>query len=166
MKKTKIRSYADVVSSKVAQNDLNNRYNAKTGNNNGISSRYLANFNIFLKRKDDLESEVGKLLISSKNEQMQPSTLKLRANDLKSRLTSLNIDKWINDDKLGHFDPIDLSNWEDKIDRDIATVLYQTEDLINIRKGLAQSGIKRGILRFLVGLFWIIHCLKKIGLLR
>ncbi len=91
----------------------------------------------------DLETEVGKLLISSKNEQMQPSTLKLKANDLKSKLTSLNIDKWINDDKLGHFDPIDLSNWEDKIDRDIATVLYQTEDLINIRKGLAQSGIKK-----------------------
>ena len=49
--KTKIRSYAEVFSSNVAQNDSNNRYNAKTDNNNGISSRYLANFNIFLKRK-------------------------------------------------------------------------------------------------------------------
>ena len=144
MKKTNTRSYSDVVSPKVAQNGLNNRYNAKAGNNNGISSRYLANFNIFLKRKDDLEVEVGKLLISSKNEQMQPSTLKLKANDLKSKLTSWNIEKWISDDKLGYFDPIDLSNWEDKIDKDIATVLYQTEDLINIRKGLAQSGIKKG----------------------
>merc|ERR1711867_353413 len=33
--KTKIRSYAEVVSSNVAQNDSNNRYNAKTDNNNG-----------------------------------------------------------------------------------------------------------------------------------
>ena len=45
--KTKIKSYAEVVSSNIAQNDSNNRYNAKTDNNNGISSRYLANFNIF-----------------------------------------------------------------------------------------------------------------------
>jgi len=82
-------------------------------------------------------------LISSKNEQMQPSTLKLKANDLKSKLTSLNIEKWINDDKLCYFDPIDLCNWEDRIGKDIATVLYQTEDVINIRKGLAQSGIKK-----------------------
>ena len=96
-----------------------------------------------MKRQDDLEVEVGKLLISSKNEQMQPTTLKLKANDLKSKLTSLNIEKWINDDKLCYFDPIDLSNWEDRIGKDIATVLYQTEDVINIRKGLAQSGIKK-----------------------
>ena len=141
--KTKIRSYADVVSSKVAQNDSNNRYNAKTNNNNGISSRYLANFNIFLKRKNDVEVEVGKLLSSSKNDQMQPSTLKLKATDLKSKLTSLKVDKWIEDDKLGYFDPIDLCNWEDKMEKDIASVLYQTEDLINVRKGLAQSGIKK-----------------------
>merc|ERR1712002_509256 len=52
--KTKIRSYAEVVSSRVAQNSSNNRYSAKTDNNNGISSRYLANFNIFLKRKNDV----------------------------------------------------------------------------------------------------------------
>merc|ERR1711895_274386 len=58
---TKIGSYAEVVSSKVAQNDSNNRYNAKTDNKNGISSRYLANFNIFLKRKNDVEVELGKL---------------------------------------------------------------------------------------------------------
>ena len=141
--KTKIRSYAEVVSSNVAQNDSNNRYNAKTDNNNGISSRYLANFNIFLKRKNDVEVEVGKLLSSSKNNQIQPSTLKLRATDLKSKLTSLKIDKWVEDDKLGYFDPIELCNWEDRMDRDIASVLYQTEDLINVRKGLAQSGIKK-----------------------
>ena len=78
--------------SKFAQNGTTN---TKAGNNNGISSRYLANFNIFLKRKNDVEVEVGKLLLSSKNEQMQPSTLKLKANDLKSKLTSLKIDKWI-----------------------------------------------------------------------
>ena len=62
---------------------------------------------------------------------------------MKSKLTSLKIDKWIDDDKLGYFDPIELCNWEDKIEKDIASVLYQTEDLINMRKGLAQSGIKK-----------------------
>ena len=36
-----------------------------------------------------------------------------------------------------------MCNWEDKIDKDIASVLYKTEELINIRKGLAQSGIKK-----------------------
>merc|ERR1711895_210602 len=143
MKKTKIRSYAEDVSSRVAQNSSNNRYSAKTDNNNGISSRYLANSNIFLKRKNYVEVEVGKLLSSSKNNQIQPSTLKLRATDLKSKLTSLKIDKWVEGDKLGQFDPIDLCNWEDRMDRDIASVLYQTEDLINVRKGLAQSGIKK-----------------------
>ena len=102
----------DGISSKNNENDM---HKAKTSNNDGISSKLLANFNIFLKRKDDLEVEVGELLISSKNEQMQPTTLKLKANDLKSKLTSLNIEKWINDDKLCYFDPIDLSNWEDRI---------------------------------------------------
>ena len=128
------------ISSQPKENDM---YKARTGNNDGISSKLMANFNIFLKRKDDLEVEVGKLLISSKNEQIQPTTLKLKANDLKSKLTSLNIEKWINDDKLCYFDPIDLCNWEDRIGKDIATVLYQTEDEINIRKRLAQSGIKK-----------------------
>merc|ERR1711873_93445 len=144
--KPKIRTYADVVSSRVNQNDLSNRYNTKTGNNNGISSKYLANFNIFLKRKNDLEVEVNNLLLSAKNDQIQPSTLKLKGNDLKSKLTSLKIEKWIEDDRMGYFDPIDLCNWEDKIGRDIASVLYKTEELINLRKGLAQSGIKKGIL--------------------
>ena len=77
------------------------------------------------------------MLSSSKDEQVQPSTLKLRALDLKSRLTSLGIESWINDDKICHLDPIELSNWEDKISKDIANVLYQTEDKITIRKGLA-----------------------------
>ena len=71
------------------------------------------------------------------DEQVQPTTLKLRALDLKSRLTSLGIENWINDDKICHFDPIELSNWEDKISKDMANVLYQTEDKITIRKGLA-----------------------------
>merc|ERR1712041_2086 len=187
IKKNKIRSYAEVVSSSVAQN-MSNKVNSpnmgeagnykapnmgKQGNFNspnmgetgnfqapnmgetgnfqtpnmggktGISARYMANFNIFLKRKNDVEVEVEKLLLSSKNEQIQPSTLKLMATDLKSKMTSLKIDKWVEDDKLGHFDPIDLCNWEDRMVRDIASVLYQTEDLINVRKGLAQSGIKK-----------------------
>merc|ERR1711867_222635 len=49
----------------------------KMGNKKGISARYLANFNIFLKRKDDVQVEVERLLLSSKNDQIQPSTLKL-----------------------------------------------------------------------------------------
>merc|ERR1711955_224 len=128
------------MNSKFAQSGTDN---TKTGNNNGISSRYLANFNIFLKRKNDVKAEVGKLLLSAKNDQIQPSTLKLKANDLKSKLTSLKIQKWIEDDRLGYFDPIELCNWEDRVGRDIASVLYKSEDLINLRKGLAQSGIKK-----------------------
>merc|ERR1712126_74867 len=115
----------------------------KMGNKKSISARYLANFNIFLKRKDDVQVEVERLLLSSKNEQTQPSTLKLMATDLKSKLTSLKIDKWIENDKLGQFDPIELCDWEDRMVKDINSVLYQSEDLINIRKGLAQSGIKK-----------------------
>merc|ERR1711873_23647 len=45
--KPKIRTYADVVSSRVNQNDLSNRYDTKTGSNNGISSKYLASFSSF-----------------------------------------------------------------------------------------------------------------------
>merc|ERR1712240_383051 len=122
----------------------------KMGDKKGISARYLANINIFLKRKDDVQVEVEKLLLSSKDEQTQPSTLKLMATDLKSKLTALKIDKWIENDKLGQFDPIELCNWEDRMVKDINSVLYQSEDLINIRKGLAQSGIKREILLSLV----------------
>ena len=64
------------------------------------------------------------------------------------------------------FDPIDLSNWEDRIDKDIAAVPYQTVDLINIRKGLAQSGIKKGILPASMDQFWTSPCSKRIGPLR
>merc|ERR1711867_53710 len=126
-----------------AMGNLGNFQAPKMGNKKGISARYLASFNIFLKRKDDVQVEVERLLLSSKNEQTQPSTLKLMATDLKSKLTALKIDKWIENDKLGQFDPIELCNWEDRMVKDINSVLYQSEDLINIRKGLAQSGIKK-----------------------
>ena len=59
----------------------------KPGNSNGLSSKIKAKFNIFLKRKTELEVEVKELLGSSNDEQVQPTTLKLRALDLKSRLT-------------------------------------------------------------------------------
>ena len=107
------------------------------------STKIKAKFDIFLRRKIELEVEVEELLSSSKDEQVQPSTLKLRALDLKSRLTSLGIESWINDDKICHLDPKELSSWEDKISKNIANVLYQAEDKITIRKGLAQSGLKR-----------------------
>ena len=99
----------------------------KPGNSNSLSSKIKAKFNVFLRRKTELEVEVKELLSLSNDEQVQPTTLKLRALDLKSRLTSLGIESWINDDKICHLDPIGLSNWEDKISKDIANVLYQTE---------------------------------------
>merc|ERR1712240_350452 len=124
-------------------NSINSNLSQSSLDNNRISSKYLSSFNIFLKRKNDLEFEVNNLLASAENDQTQPSTLKLRGNDLKSKLASLKIDKWIEDDRLGYFDPVDLCNWEDRVGRDIASVLYKSEDLINLRKGLAQSGIKK-----------------------
>merc|ERR1711873_147882 len=124
-------------------NNINSKLSQSNLDNNRVSSKYLASFNIFLKRKNDLELEVNSLLASAENDQTRPSTLKLRGNDLKSKLASLKIDKWIEDDRLGYFDPIDLCNWEDRVGRDIASVLYKSEDLINLRKGLAQSGIKK-----------------------
>merc|ERR1712240_159823 len=124
-------------------NSINSNLSQSSLDNNRVSSKYLASFNIFLKRKNDLELEVNNLLASAENDQTQPSTLKLRGNDLKTKLASLKIDKWIEDDRLGYFDPIELCNWEDKVGRDIASVLYKSEDLINLRKGLAQSGIKK-----------------------
>ena len=73
---------------------------------------------------------------------MQPATLKLRAIDLKERLTSLGIANWINND-LDQIDPIELSNWEDQISKNIARVLYGAEEKITIRKGLAQTGFTK-----------------------
>merc|ERR1712240_224138 len=124
-------------------NSINSNLSQSSLDNNRVSSKYLASFNIFLKRKNDLELEVNSLLASAENDQTQPSALKLRGNDLKSKLASLKLDKWIEDDRLGYFDPIELCNWEDRVGRDIASVLYKSEDLINLRKGLAQSGIKK-----------------------
>merc|ERR1712240_382586 len=124
-------------------NSINSNLSQSSLDNNRVSSKYLASFNIFLKRKNDLEFEVNNLLASAENDQTQPSSLKLRGNDLKSQLASLKLDKWIEDDRLGYFDPIELCNWEDRVGRDIASVLYKSEDLINLRKGLAQSGIKK-----------------------
>ena len=118
----------------------------RPGNSNSLNSKIRAKFSVFLKRKSELEVEVSELLSLAIDEKVQPSTLKLRALDLKSRLTSLGIDSWINDDKIYHIDPIELCDWENNISKKIANVLYQTEDKINIRKGLAQSGLKKGIL--------------------
>ena len=130
----------------------------KPSNSDNPNSKIRAKYSVFLKRKSELEAEVSELLGLAIDEKVQPSTLKLRALDLKSRLTSLGIDSWINDDKICHIDPIELSNWEDNISRNIANVLYQTEDKINIRKGLAQSGLKKGILPASVVQSLIFHC--------
>ena len=108
-----------------------------------VSTKIRAKFSVFLKRKSELEVEVSELLNLAIDEKVQPSTLKLRALDLKSRLTSLGIDRWINDDKICQIDPLELSNWEDNIGKQISNVLYQSEEKINIRKGLAQSGLKK-----------------------
>ena len=82
----------------------------KPGNSNSLNSKIRAKFNVFLRRKTELEVEVKELLSLSNDEQVQPTTLKLRALDLKSRLTSLGIESWINDDKICHLDPIELSD--------------------------------------------------------
>ena len=73
---------------------------------------------------------------------MQPATLKLRATDLKARLTLLGVVNWINSD-LDQIDPIGLSSWEDQVSKGIANVLYRAEEKITIRKGLAQTGFAK-----------------------
>ena len=77
-----------------------------------------------MQRKSELETEVEELLGLASDEKMQPSTLKLRALDVKSKLTSLDIDKWINDDRVCQIDPLELNNWENNIGKQIAKVLY------------------------------------------
>merc|ERR1712163_98355 len=57
-------------------NSINSNLSKSGVDNNRISSKYLASFNIFLKRKNDLEIEVNNLLASVENDQTQPSTLK------------------------------------------------------------------------------------------
>ena len=115
----------------------------KSSKSSSPSAREKAKYSIFLQRKSEIESEVNELLGLALDEKMQPSTLKLKALDVKSKLTSLDIDKWINDDKVCQIDPLELNDWENKIGKQIAKVLYQSEDKLNIRKGLAQSGLKK-----------------------
>ena len=52
---------------------------------------------------------IDELLCSEKDDSVQPATLKLRATDLKARLTSLGIANWINSD-LDQIYPIGLSS--------------------------------------------------------
>ena len=73
---------------------------------------------------------------------MQPATLKLRATDLKARLTSLGIANWINSD-LDQIDLIGLSSWEDQVSKSIASVLYRAEEKLSLRKGLSQTGFAK-----------------------
>ena len=44
---------------------------------------------------------------------------------------------------MDQIDPIELSNWEDQISKNIARVLYGAEEKITIRKGLAQTGFTK-----------------------
>ena len=112
--------------------------------NSKYSTKIKARFDIFLRRKAEIEAELEELLCYERNENVQPATIKLRAIDLKERLTSLGVDNWINND-LDQIDPIELSNWEDQISKNIARVLYGAEEKITIRKGLAQTGLKKEI---------------------
>ena len=95
-----------------------------------------------MQRKAEVEAELEELLCYERNENVQPATIKLRAIDLKERLAYLGVDNWINND-LDQIDPIELSNWEDQISKNIARVLYGAEEKITIRKGLAQTGFTK-----------------------
>ena len=106
------------------------------------SAKIKAKFDIFLHRKSEVETEIDELLCSEKDDSVQPATLKLRATDLKARLSSLGIANWINSD-LDQIDPIELSSWEDQVGKSIASVLYRAEEKITIRKGLAQTGFAK-----------------------
>ena len=90
-----------------------------------------------------MEDELDELLYSEKNDIVQPATLKLKALDLKARLAKLGIANWVNNETLDHIDPISLSNWEDKISKNVANILYRAEEKISIRKGLAHSGLTK-----------------------
>ena len=85
-----------------------------------VSTKDRAKYSVFLQRKSELETEVEELLGLASDEKMQPSTLKLRALDVKSKLTSLDIDKWINDDRVCQIDPLELNNWKHNIGKQIA----------------------------------------------
>ena len=107
------------------------------------SSKVKVKIDIILRRKSEIEVELEELLCSEKDDKVQPSTLKLKALDLKSRIASLGIASWINDDKLDHIDPIELSSWEDKVSKNVANILYKAEDKLTIRKGLAHTGFTK-----------------------
>ena len=62
-------------------------------------------------------------MCSEKDDSVQPATLKLKAIDLKARLTSLGVVNWVNSDFVDQIDPIGLSNWEDQVSKSIANVL-------------------------------------------
>ena len=106
------------------------------------SAKFKAKFDIFLQRKSEVEAELGELLCSEIDDSVQPATLKLRATDLKDRLTSLGIANWINSD-LDKIDPINLSSWEDQVSKNIAKILYRDKEKITIRKGLTQPGFTK-----------------------
>ena len=82
-------------------------------------------------------------MCSEKDDSVQPATLKLKAIDLKARLTSLGVVNLVNSDFVNQIDPIGLSNWEDQVSKGIANVLYRAEEKITIRKGLAQTGFAK-----------------------
>ena len=73
------------------------------------SAKIKARFDIFLRRKTEVKAELEELLCYEKDDNVQPATLKLRAIDLRERLTSLGVANWINND-LDQIDPIELSN--------------------------------------------------------
>ena len=116
--------------------ELNSSSNFKS------SAKTRAKFDIFLRRKTEVEAELEELLCYERDDNVQPATLKLRAIDLRERLTSLGVANWINND-LDQVDPIGLSNWEDQISKNIARVLYGAEEKLTIRKGLAQTGFAK-----------------------
>ena len=113
------------------------------GSSNSKSpAKISAKFDIFLRRKTELETELEELLSSEKDDSVQPVTLKLRASDLKSRLASLGVATWISCE-LNQIDPIDLSRWKDQVSKNIAKILYRAKDKTTVRKGLGQTGFTK-----------------------
>ena len=113
------------------------------------SAKLKAKFNLFFQGKSEVEAELQELLCSEKDDGMQLATLKLRALDLKARLTSLGVTNWVNSDSVNQIDPMELSNWEDQVSKSVENLLYRSKEKITIRKGLAQIGFaKRNLPKF------------------
>ena len=91
-----------------------------SSSNSKSSAKFKAKFDIFLHRKSEVEAELEELLCSEKDDNVQPATLKLKAIDLKARLTSLGVVNWVNSDFVDQIDPIGLSNWEEQVSKIIA----------------------------------------------